>query len=357
MNDVPVPAPTPADASMHDMLRIMDVASALRRERETAEAQLDAATAKARLRDRLLATAEAAGEPVTPAEVDAAIAHYFAEQHRYADPPNGLKNFLAHCWVQRLGCVFLLILVGTFTLVVMLVANAFAGSPAKPVVAPPPVVAPKVTPVPAAPPPVQTPPVEVPKPAPRVEPPKPPVEDLATVWAKFQAAATAARELAADDVARASVDQVVKLGRLHHEAQNLERLKAARSELDEVATRLAEEYTVTIVDRPGVKSGFERLYNGRVTGYYLVVEALDRNGNALSRSIVNTETKSRELVTMWGEEVELDVFERIVADKQKDGVVDENVVAKKVRGIMSEEFLLDGGRGRPIPKGRRVTQW
>ena len=68
-------------------------------------------------------------------------------------------------------------------------------------------------------------------------------------------------------------------------------------------------------------------------------------------------TKSRELVTMWGEEVELDVFERIVADKQKDGVVDETVVAKKVRGIMSEEFVLDGGRGRPIPKGRRVTKW
>jgi hypothetical protein len=343
---------------MHDMLRIMDVASALRRERETAEAQLDAATAKARLRDRLLATAAAAGEPVTPAEVDAAIAHYFAEQHRYADPPNGLKNFLAHCWVQRLGCVFLLILLGTFTLVAVLVANSVMGDPpAKPVVAPPPVVAPKVTPVPATPPPAPTPVVEAPKPTPRVEPPKPPVEDLATVWAKFQAAAAAAREIAADDVARASVDQVVKLGRLHHEAQNLERLRMARSELDEVATRLAEEYTVTIVDRSGVKSGFERLYNGRVSGYYLVVEALDRNGNALRRSIVNTETKSRDMVTMWGEEVELDVFERIVADKQKDGVVDENVVAKKVRGIMSEEFVLDDGRGKPIAKGRRVTKW
>lgn len=340
------------------MLRIMDVASALRRERETAEAQLDAATAKARLRDRLLATAAAAGEAVTPAEVDAAIAHYFAEQHRYADPPNGLKNFLAHCWVQRIGCLFLLILLGTFTLIAVWVANSVMGDPpAKPVVAPPPVVAPKVTPVPATPPPAPTPVVEAPKPAPRVEPPKPPVEDLATVWAKFEAAAAAARELAADDVARASVDQVVKLGRLHHEAQNLERLRMARSELDEVASRLAEEYTVTIVDRPGVKSGFERLYNGRVSGYYLVVEALDRNGNALRRSIVSTETKSRDMVTMWGEEVELDVFERIVADKQKDGVVDENVVAKKVRGIMSEEFVLDDGRGKPIAKGRRVTKW
>lgn len=341
------------------MLRIMDVASALRRERETAEAQLDAATAKARLRDRLLATAAAAGEAVTPAEVDAAIAHYFAEQHRYADPPNGLKKLLAHCWVQRVGCAFLLILLGAFTWIAVAVLSSVATQPAKANVEPPPAVAPKATPAPApsVTPPVVTPPVEVPKPVLRVEPPKPPTEDLATVWAKFESAAAAAREMAIDDVARASVDQVVKLGRLHHEQQNLDRLKAARSELDEVATRLAEEYTVTIVDRLGEKSGFERLYNGRVSGYYLVVEALDRNGRALSRSIVNTETKSRDTVKKWGEEVEQDVWERIVADKQKDGVVDENVVAKKVRGTMSEEFVLDDGRGRPIPKGRRVTRW
>lgn len=73
MNELRPPTPPLADASMHDMLRIMDVASALRRERETAEAVLDVATAKQKLRERLLATAAAAGEPVTAAEVDAAI--------------------------------------------------------------------------------------------------------------------------------------------------------------------------------------------------------------------------------------------------------------------------------------------
>ena len=79
----------PTDASMHDMLRILDVASTLRREREQAEAQLDLDTAKARLRERLLATAQAAGEPVTAAEVDTAIAEYFRRQHEFRDPPRG----------------------------------------------------------------------------------------------------------------------------------------------------------------------------------------------------------------------------------------------------------------------------
>ena len=345
------------------MLRIMDVASALRRERETAEAQLDAATAKQRLRERLLATAEAAGEPVTAAEVEAAINRYFAEQHRYQDPPAGLKNFLAHCWVQREGCLFLLIFVALVSWGVVALLESVGGggtkSPTPAVItAPPvprqPVPAPTPTPTPLPTPPTAQPtPVVVPAPAP---PPKP-VEDLASVWAKFSAELAAAQQLADDDEAKASVAMVGKLGTAQHAAGNLERLRAARSELAEVTQRLGEEYTVTIVDRPGEKSGFQRLYEGRVSGWYLVVEALDRNGRALRRSIVNVETKNRHDVTIWGEEVPEEVWERIVADKQRDGVVDENVVARKRRGSMSEAIVLDDGRGKPMPKGRRVTSW
>lgn len=342
------------------MLRIMDVASALRRERETAEAQLDVATAKARLRERLLATAAAAGETVTPAEVDAAIAHYFAEQHRYADPPPGLKNFLLHCWVQRGGCLFLLVFVGLLSWGVLALLDGFGGGASKPVVTPPARTEP-ATPKPATPPPQPSRPVENTAPPPVVVtppvPPQPPAEDLAAVWASFEAEAAAARALAADDVAIASVEQVQKLGVMHHRSGNLERLKAARSELREVATRLSEDYTVTIVDRRDEVTGFERLAGDRMSGLYLVVEALDGNGLALPRSIVDLETKDRVVVKRWGEEVPAEVWERIAADKQKDGVLDETVFAKKRRGFMSEEVVLADGRGRPLAKGRRVTRW
>jgi hypothetical protein len=101
MKDSNPPAVPTADASMDDMLRIMDVATALRHQRETAEAQLDVATAKVRLRERLLATAAAAGEPVTAAEVDAAIEEYFRRQHEYRDPPRSWARFWAHVWVMR----------------------------------------------------------------------------------------------------------------------------------------------------------------------------------------------------------------------------------------------------------------
>lgn len=343
------------------MLRIMDVASALRRERETAEAQLDVATAKARLRERLLATAAAAGETVTPAEVEAAITHYFAEQHRYADPPPGLKNFLLHCWVQRGGCLFLLVIVGLLSWGVLALLDGFGGGASKPVVTPPARTEP-ATPKPATPPP--SPPVEnvVPKPAvvaPVVTPtpPPPPVEDLATVWAAFEAEAAAARAIAADDVAIASVEQVQKRGAMLFRSGNLERLRASRSELREVAVRLDEQYTVTIVDRRDEVTGFERLAGDRMSGLYLVVEALDGNGVALARPIVDLERKERVVVKRWGEEVPAEVWERIAADKQKDGVLDETVFARKRRGFMSEEVVIVDGRGRPLAQGRRVTKW
>ncbi|MBL8738988.1 MAG: hypothetical protein JNL12_21355 [Planctomycetes bacterium] len=345
---------------MHDMLRIMDVASALRRERETAEAQLDVATAKARLRERLLATAAAAGETVTPAEVDAAIAHYFAEQHRYADPPPGLKNFLLHCWVQRGGCLFLLVFVGLLSWGVLALLDGFGGGAAKPVVAPP--VRSEPVQKPATPPP--SPPVQNVTPTPAVvapvvtpTPPPPPVEDLATVWAAFEAEAAAARAIAADDVAIASVEQVQKRGAMLFRSGNLERLRASRSELREVATRLFEEYTVTIIDRRDEVTGFERLAGDRMAGLYLVVEALDGNGVALARPIVDLERKERVVVKRWAEEVTEEVWQRIAADKQKDGVLDETVFARKRRGFMSEDVVIEDGRGRPLAQGRRVTKW
>ncbi|MFY9345523.1 MAG: DUF6384 family protein, partial [Planctomycetota bacterium] len=108
---------------MHDMLRMMDVASTLRRERETAESQLDVDQAKARLRERLLATAAAAGEQVTPAEVDVAIEQYFASQHTYADPPAGWARFWAHVWVSRIGWLTALVLLALLSLLGMWLAN------------------------------------------------------------------------------------------------------------------------------------------------------------------------------------------------------------------------------------------
>lgn len=326
---------------MHDMLRIMDVASTLRRGRETAEAQLDVATAKERLRERLLATAAAAGEAVTPAEVDAAIERYFATQHTYADPPPSWRRFLAHLWVLRLGCLTLLIL---FAIVVggsiWLVGTIAGKSPGTST---------SRTAVESTAPPVNPPPRQPPAPQPEA--------GLAAAWTAFQQVAAAAAKLAADDDARARVQSASAVGEAAHAASDLGRLQQARQRIDELVTRLEEEYTVTVVDRPGERSGIDRYFDGKLSGYYLIVEAKTADGRALSRRITSGETKRASNVTKWGEQIPEAVWQRIVADKKADGVVDEALFARKERGRHDETVVLDDGKGKPLRRGRQITEW
>jgi Family of unknown function (DUF6384) len=93
-------ASTP-DPNLDEMLKILDAASALRKERELVQEQLSVEEYRARLRDRLLAAAAAAGDPVRPEEVEVAIDTYFDRLHAYEDPALTPAVALAHLYVRR----------------------------------------------------------------------------------------------------------------------------------------------------------------------------------------------------------------------------------------------------------------
>jgi hypothetical protein len=332
---------------MHDMLRIMDVASALRRERETAESQLDVAAAKERLRERLLATAAAAGESVTPEEVDAAIEQYFAQQHRYEDPPPSWRRFRAHMWVFRHGLATLFVLIALLTWGLVALVGTFAGDSS-----------PSPSPTPPAPV-SQLPGGTITNP-PTPQPPKlvfDPAQQLAAAWAEFQQAQGAAERLAADAAARERVQALARTGAAAHAAANLGELRDARNALAGLTTRLEETYTVRIVSRPGEDSGVERRHDGRTSGLYLIVEAVDGDGRIVSRRIRDAESGRQRDVTKWGEQVAEAVWNRVVADKQADGIVDAAEFARKARGAYDEVVVLDGGDGKPLRRGRQITSW
>ena len=99
------PEPTPlitSDLRLDEMTRILDVASELHSRQQQVEQQLRLDDVKQDLRERLLAGAKAAGEAVTPQQIDAAIEQYFGDLHAYEDPPNSFSMFLANTYV-RLG--------------------------------------------------------------------------------------------------------------------------------------------------------------------------------------------------------------------------------------------------------------
>ena len=94
-------AADPVDLSLNEMLRVMDVARELRKDRELAEQALARDEVRAQLRNKLMRTAELSGDRVTEAEIDVAIDTYFANRHVYQDPAFSPSVMVAHLWVRR----------------------------------------------------------------------------------------------------------------------------------------------------------------------------------------------------------------------------------------------------------------
>lgn len=91
----------PRELTMSETLRILDVAVELRRQQDTALAQLNREAVRRRLREKLVATAELTGEEVTEQEIEAAIDHYFDNEHTFAEPPMSFELWLAHLYIRR----------------------------------------------------------------------------------------------------------------------------------------------------------------------------------------------------------------------------------------------------------------
>jgi len=87
--------------TLQETLWVMDVAREMRDRRETAEEMFRRDDLRRGLREKIMQTAQLAGDKVTEAEVDAAIKQYFDTLHTYEDPPAGMKSLLAHLWVWR----------------------------------------------------------------------------------------------------------------------------------------------------------------------------------------------------------------------------------------------------------------
>ncbi len=126
----------------------------------------------------------------------------------------------------------------------------------------------------------------------------------------------------------------------------------AVADLTALRDQLRQEYTLRVVNRSDVKSGFWTFpeINTEATNYYIVVEALDADGNALSLPILNEETGKTEVVDIWGLRVPEAVYDGVSADKLDDGIIEINEVGRKSDGFLDVEYNM------PV-LGGAVTQW
>ncbi|MCG6929688.1 MAG: DUF6384 family protein [Desulfofustis sp.] len=135
-------------------------------------------------------------------------------------------------------------------------------------------------------------------------------------------------------------------------ADDAEGMQQALAALDELERKLDQTYTLQIVSRPGERSGVWRIpdINSSARNYYIIVEAIDESGNVQPVTITNEETGKTEQVSMWGVRVDESTFQAIAADKQDDGIIQNNVFGRKKRGYLEPEYLM------PTPGGF-ITSW
>lgn len=126
----------------------------------------------------------------------------------------------------------------------------------------------------------------------------------------------------------------------------------AVADLTELRDLLRQQYSLRVVNREGVQSGFWTFpeVNTEATNYYVVVEALDPDGNVLSLPILNEENGQTETVAIWGVRVPESVYNAVSADKLDDGIIQTNLVGRKSDGFIDVQYAM------PV-LGGAVTQW
>lgn len=307
------------DLSLNEMLRVMDVAREMRRNRNVAEEMFRRDEVRTELRGKLMRSAQIAGDRVTEAEIDAAIDHYLQNLHTYSDPPPSFKRKLAHAWVWRkriaAGAAAVAITIGGVWYLFL--------SPIAPL-----------------------------SPTVRAE------RAVAAEQATAQRLVEQIRVLAVDP---AIVNQAVALQRQIDAsgttASEVTGAIAARNELATMVDKLSQAFEVHIVSRDGAQSAIERGKDDLGSVFYVIVEARDAAGKVLPQSIRNAETGRVETVTSWAEQVPEAVYRRLEIDKRQDGMLSETLFATKSRGTLEPSNEIVGPGGAPIAPGNRLTEW
>ncbi len=318
----PTPTPTDTNLSLHEMLQIMDVARAIREEQLTVEQQFQIEETRARIRERLIASAQVAGDTVTAAEVDVAIQLYFDNLNVYRDPPWGFQRVLAELYVWRVTVVSLLAAVGAIGLGVWL---AF------------------------------------------FNPSMPWSPQSRATHALHQAEQDARSVLdrlntfpQKDEAAAHAIDELTKEFHAVEATRNVTAIQQSQHRMADLLASLEEQYELQIVTGEGRDSAVTEQWEAGGPGalsYYVIVEARSKDGRVLSQTIQNAETGASKSVTQWGEQVPKEVYERLQADKKSDGVLNETRFGEKRRGSLSERVLLPGPDGQPLKRGMQITDW
>lgn len=145
-----------------------------------------------------------------------------------------------------------------------------------------------------------------------------------------------------DAAPRADAARLLAEGEAAARAGNLVEARARLTALNDLAARLAAAYSVRIVNRPGEPSAIWRVpaANPRARNYYLIVEAIDRDGRPVEVPVTSEEDGITARVSRWGLHVPEAEFERVRRDKLANGIIEQPVIGEKAPGSLATRWTV-----------------
>lgn len=127
--------------------------------------------------------------------------------------------------------------------------------------------------------------------------------------------------------------------------------RAKLGELTALRQKLEQRYLLRIVSRPGQQSGVWRVprLNPQARNYYILVEAVDDKGRPVVLTLTSQEDNKTADTSTFGVRVDERTFERVRADKQDDGIIQNNRFGEKQVGFLEPKYNF------PTPGGVILT--
>jgi len=295
-------------APLEDLMAAMDVVDTLRHQRDIAAREFDADNRRERLLERLKALYQAQGIDVPEHVLEEGIDALEQERFEYHPVVPGWRTRLAKVWVSRgrwgkpFGFLFLLAAVfgGIYFVSDVMPERQLRASL----------------------------PISLAKTAQRIN-----------IQAKNPS------------IINQADSQVAKAKQFLEEGDLDEAQKIANS-LDEILVNLQRHYIIRVISNPRESSGVWRVpdANEASRNYYLIVEAIDDDDNPVKISVLNEETNKRSKVQTWGIRVKQEIFYKVAADKEDDGIIQRNQVGEKMVGYLQPVFSIP-------TSGGTITNW
>ena len=155
-----------------------------------------------------------------------------------------------------------------------------------------------------------------------------------------------------DPPALSKAEQLLTDGKAQIDHRDFSQAGAAVGALHGLDVQLRQQYDLKIVQRRGERSGVWRVPddNRRARNYYVIVEAVTPKGERIEMPIRSEEDGKTKRVSEWGLRVDEATFNSIAADKRDDGIIQQDVVGAKRRGVLEPEYSV-------ATTGAAITKW